>query len=153
MDIGKLLDRITQFTTVEQCDAFIKNAKRNNLQELVDAASQRRQEIDAAFMQQSTPAGRDGWLALKAWEEEQAIEYGSKFRAVQTRALIEQQGIVATIEKIVLQRDWDIQRSDLDSELNNVASEEFSFESIVVRYPEEFSLGAVERAADHMDMM
>ena len=125
METGNYVDRRNRIAGSEACAAVINHAPAYNREQLADGAE------------------REGWQAINGYEEALFLEYGQRMKAVQTRLMVEQLGMVQAIEKIVLERAWNKFNS---LELHQVGREEPGFESIVARYPGRFSRQALELA-------
>jgi hypothetical protein len=143
----KYLERIASFTSAKQCEAFEKNARQRGEEALADAAARRRVEILATKHGGSTPAEREGWMAINAYEETLFRKHGKRIKAGRTRQMINRLGMVPAIEKMVSEREWDTQGA---TALYEVGLGEFTFEPIVVRHPDEFTEFALKQAKDKL---
>ena len=132
METGNYVDRLNHFAGFEASAAVINRAPAYHREQLADAAE------------------REGWQALKDYEEALFLEYGQRMKAAQTRLMVEQLGMVRAIEKIVLERAWNKYNSH---ELHRVGREELSFEGVVARYPGRFSPQALELAQTRLARM
>jgi hypothetical protein len=105
-------------------------------------SGERSETLDAAEL--------EGWRALTTYEAGLFVEFGQRFRVEQVRSMVDQLGMVAAIEKIVLERAFNRCNSQ---ELHAVCWQTRSLEKIVTRYPQLFCRQAQQVAQAGLDTL
>ncbi|TDR39695.1 hypothetical protein DFR29_11583 [Tahibacter aquaticus] len=140
-------ERIARLKTPQDAHNLAANAKRLGRPDLEAEALQRASELKAAEEGYISPAQQAIALALYAYEDEQSRLKGRTFRANRTRQMLERHGVLAAAERMVLTR----KPSTGYEVLEEAGLQELSFESIIDRFPTEFSPIAVEAARARLE--
>lgn len=134
--------KIARLKSSKEALSLAKNARRLGDNSLADEAVRRSYELRAQEEGYQTPAEKAIAEALYAYEEEQSRALARKFRAGRTRNMLKEHGPLVAAERMVMKR----RPSSGFKVLEDAGREELSFESIVDRYPDEFSDEAVNAA-------
>ncbi|WP_257386590.1 hypothetical protein [Tahibacter caeni] len=140
-------ERIARLKTSQDARNLAANARRLGRADLEAEALQRASELKAAEEGYTSPAQQAIALALYAYEDEQSRLKGRTFRASRTRQMLERHGVLAAAERMVLTR----KPSTGYEVLEEAGLQELSFESIIDRFPTEFSPIAVEAARARLE--
>ena len=113
-----------------------------------DKTARRRRSIQmrAAGRQPQTPAERESYEAVYAYEEALSIQKGKTIRAGRTWPMIREHGIIAAVERIVTRR----KETEGYRVLVEMGMEDMAFEAVVLRHPESFSPEAVTASDDRL---
>jgi hypothetical protein len=140
-------ERIARLRTPQDAITLAKNARRLGHLELEAEALQRAHELKATEDGYTSPAQLAIATALYAYEEQQSRLKGRTFRANRTRQMLAKHGALAAAERMVLHR----QPSKGYEVLEEAGLQELSFEAIIDRFPDEFSIDAVEAARARLE--
>lgn len=136
----KILDeRIKKLKTPEDCERFAKNAIEHDRIDLAQEARRKAVELRASAYGAISDAELECLEAVYAYEEALSEKNGKKTRASRTWPKIKEQGILPAIEDIVNRK----QESVGYTLLRDMGLEDYSFEAVVVKYPELFSEEAI----------
>lgn len=135
-------ERIARLKTSQDALNFAANAHRLGHPELETQALQRAGELRTLEDGYHSPAEQAIAIALYAYEHERSQLEARTFRAHRTRQMLAKHGALVAAERMVLRR----QPSKGFEVLEDAGLQELSFESIVDRFPNEFSVDAVEAA-------
>ena len=113
-----------------------------------DTAARRRRSIQmrAAGRQPQTPAERESYEAVYAYEEALSSQKGKTIRAGRTWPMIREHGIIGAVERIVTKR----KETEGYRVLVEMGMEDMAFEAVVLRHPEFFSPEAVAASDDRL---
>ena len=134
--------RIARLKTPQECERFAKNAEERNESELARAIELRALEHGA-----ESDAEREGLAAVYAVEEIATQRNGRKTKAARTWQSITRFGILETVERVVSRAKV----SDGYNDLVALGLDEFTFEAVVIKYPDLFKPETVERAKERID--
>ena len=140
-------ERIARLRTSRDARNLAENARRLGHPELEAQALQRVSELKAIEDGYTSPAQQAIATALYAYEEQRSRLEGRTFRAHRTRQMLDKHGALAAAERMVLRR----QPSKGFEVLEEAGLQELSFESIIGRFPDEFSADAVEAARARLE--
>lgn len=139
--------RVTRLTNPEDCESFAKNAEDRGHPEIAQQARRAGVLLRAAKCGATTVLGLEVYRCVFAFEEARRQETGRRARANRTRKSILEKGMIATVERAVSRagstEGW--------KTLSKAGLLEFTFEAVVLRYPESFAPATVERAAKRLD--
>ncbi len=96
--------------------------------------------------QPQTPAERESYEAVYAYEEALSSLKGKTIRAGRTWPMIKDHGIIGAVERIVTKR----KETEGYRVLVEMGMEHMAFEAVVLRHPESFSPEAVAAADDRL---
>ena len=113
-----------------------------------DTTARRRRSIQmrAAGRQPQTPAERESYEAVYAYEEALSSQKGRTIRAGRTWPMIRKHGIIGAVELIVTKR----KETEGYRVLVEMGMEDMAFEAVVLRHPESFSPEAVAASDDRL---
>lgn len=134
-------DRIEKLRTPEDCERFAENAKERGRADLAQEARQKAVALRAESYGANTEVERECLEAVYAYEEILTEKNGKKTRASRTWQMIRDHGILPAVERAVNRPHETMGYSAL----LEVGLEQYAFESVVVKYPNQFSKEAVER--------
>ena len=100
----------------------------------------------AAGQQPKTPAERESYEAVYAYEEALSKQKGRTIRAGRTWPMIREHGIIAAVERIVTKR----KETQGYRVLVEMGMEDMAFEAVVLRHPKSFSPEAVAASDDRL---
>ncbi len=138
--------KVLKCKTHEECLQFAKNAEDRGHPELAQQARVYSLELRAATHSPQSAVELAAYIALYAYEDGLAKKHGMPKKAIRTRGLIEDYGLIEALERAVRRPD----DPDGFTVLKVMGLEEYSFERIVVSYPDQFSPVAVKRAKDRL---
>ena len=138
--------RIKRLTTVEACDRFAANATRLERPDLADEARERAIQIRAESHGAESVAEQECLQAIYAYEEVLSSKNGRRTSASRTWQMIKRHGILEAAERAV-NRD---QVTSGYTALVEMGLQEYAFEAVILRHPEEFSGEAVNRSKQRM---
>ena len=130
--------------TAADCDNLITNAVRVGNTELALLARKRKIVLQAAEHGATVQVEVEAWNGIYAIEEYRRSQGKQHWRANYTRRAINNRNgdIVATVDDTVSRAD----PTDGFQEMIDAGLEEFLWERLVLRFPDEFSVRAVEQA-------
>lgn len=140
-------ERIARLKTPKEARTFANNARERGRQDLGLEALQHARALQAVKEGHTSPAQQAIASALYAYEEEQTRLKGRTFRANRTRQMITKRGALEAAERMVLSR----KPSQGYEVLEEAGLQELSFEAIIVRFPDEFSVRSVQAAQARLD--
>jgi hypothetical protein len=113
-----------------------------------DATAKRRRYIQlrATGRQPQTPAERESYEAVYAYEEALSSQKGRTIRAGRKWLMIKEHGIIGAVERIVTRR----KETEGYRVLVEMGMEDMAFEAVVLRHPESFSPEAVAASNDRL---
>jgi hypothetical protein len=135
-------DRVAKLKTPEECVIFEQNATRLGHCDLAVSARKRAVELRAEKHGAKTNAERECLEAVYAYEEVLTAKNGKRTRASRTWPMIARHGILGAVERAVNRPDETVGYTSP----REMGLEEYAFESVVVRYPSQFSPEAVSRS-------
>jgi|APLak6261666328_1056055.scaffolds.fasta_scaffold15447_2 hypothetical protein len=140
-------DRIKRLKTPEECEIFAKNAIERNHPELAIEARKQAVKLRSEQCGAESEIERECWGAIFAYEEVLAVKNNKRNKANRTRNMIpEYGGIVKTFDHIV--------KGNRETEgykaLKDLGLEDYTYESVVLRYQDSFSKEAVAQAKRRM---
>lgn len=138
--------RVLKLHTQRDCEVFAKNARDRGMDELAEQARARRLQVLAAGHSPATDAEREALEAVYAYEAIMSAKRGKKTSASRTWPMIKQHGVLGAVERVVNRKD----ATTNYHELVEGGLGDFSFESVVVRYPDMFTSEAVERSRQRL---
>jgi hypothetical protein len=141
-----VIDIVAKLKTPEECQVFGQNALERGREDLAIAARRKRLALLAERHDAQSEAERACLEAIYAYEDVLARKNGKTTRATRTWQMIKKHGLIAAIERAV-DREADSSGYKVLAEL---ALQDYAFESVILRYPTEFSSAAVERAQSRL---
>lgn len=141
-------DRIAKLKTSQEARQLANNAQRLGRSDVAVLAIERSRELLAEEEGFTSPAERAIAIALYAYEDEQSRIKDRPFRANRTRNMLSKRGALAAAERIVLHRPI----SQGFKVLEQAGLQSLSFEAIIDRYPNEFSIEAVNAARARLQL-
>ena len=135
-------DRVRRLKTPKDCLIFMKNAADRGRPDLAQQARRQAIRLRAHENEPKTPLERAWFEALHAYEDVLAHRNGGPIRASNIRPLLKKHGAREAIER-ALAADGESSTYEL---LKAVGLQDLSFESMVMRFPQEFSAGVTDRA-------
>lgn len=139
--------RVAALKNPEDCLRFIKNALNAGREDLVQQARQRRVILLAEATDAKNEAERDAYAVLYAYEETLLQKHGKKMRATYTRRMIKELGILPAVERAVNKPTETVGYKALQE----MGLQSFSFEAVVLKYPELFSKEATARCLERIN--
>ena len=139
--------RVARLKTPQDCERFAKNAEALNEPELAKAAKRRAVELRALEHGAESDAEREALEAIYAVEEIATQRNGRKTKASRTWQSITRYGILPTVERVVSRA----KATDAYNDLVELGLDEFTFESVVIKYPDLFKAETVERAKERIN--
>ena len=133
--------RITRLKTPEDCEQFAKNVETDH-PELAKLARRRAVELRALMYGAKTDVEREALQCIYAFEEARSQETGKRARANRTWQSIRNNGILPTVDKVVSRR----KATEGYDALVAAGLEDFTFEAVVLKFPDSFSSDAVKQA-------
>jgi hypothetical protein len=94
-----------------------------------------------------TAVAQECLLAISAYEKAQSEKKGRRFRATRTRPMLNRRGVIGAIEQSVAGKEDDPSGYRVLAEMK---MEDMTFEALVLRHPELFSLKARQRASKRL---
>lgn len=133
--------RVQRLKSPEDCESFAKNVEVKH-PDLAKQARRRAVELRAAKYGASTDAEQEALQAIYAFEEVRSQAAGRRVRASRTWQSIQRNGILPTVERVVIRRT----ATEAYEALVEAGMHDFTFEAVVLRHPDCFSPEAVEHA-------
>lgn len=127
-------EKVVRLKTHEDCESFAKNVEEEH-PDLAREARRRAVELKAAAFGAQSQAEREALQAVYAAEAALSAKNGKKTRASRTWQSIARWGLLQTVERVVCSR----KETDAYKALVDMDMADFTFESVVVRHPNEFS--------------
>ncbi|MDR3410760.1 MAG: hypothetical protein P4L87_07425 [Formivibrio sp.] len=141
-----MLERIARLKSPEDCAVFEKNVTKLGRPDLAVAARKRALELRAQKYGSNTELERECLEAVYAYESVLSAKNGKTTRATHTWQMVKRHGIIKAIERAV----------NSESEITNYKSllemglEDYAFEVMVARHPDQFSSDAVQHSQDRI---
>ena len=148
----KLEISISHLKTQKECDVFIKNARKNDREDLIPLIVERSIELSIHGYCDFSLLRKVEIECLKVlfmYEKFLAIKNGKNNRAAYTWRMFRNRGIIPSVECIVSHKKESIGFRNLSS----VGLTHDSFEMVVDRNPDSFSTLAVERARQRLSQI
>jgi len=139
-------ERIKKLKTPEACEIFAKNAINLKHPELAIEALRRSIELRAANHNAQNDAEKEALQAVYAYEHLLTEKNGRKTRAIRTWRMIDRHGIIEAVNRAVSKKIDTLGYAVLKAK----GVEDLSFEAVVLRYPDVFSMEAVKRAKEKL---
>ncbi len=133
--------RIARLKTPEDCEQFAKNVESEH-PDLARLARRRAVELRALKYGAKTEVEREALQCIYAFEEARSQETGKRARANRTWQSITKNGILPTVDKVVARR----KATEGYDALVAAGLEDFTFEAVVLKFPDHFSTEAVAQA-------
>jgi hypothetical protein len=139
-------ERIARLKTPDECEQFAINVQ-TRLPDLARAARIRAVELLAASHGAKSDTEREALEAIYAHERVLSKLRGKNVRASRTWQMIKRHGILPAVERAVNRR------SDAAgyTALVELGMQEFAFERVVERHPEQFSKEALVRSSERLN--
>lgn len=134
--------RLDKLKTPKDCEVFARNVRSHGREDLALEAEKRAIYLHAAKHGAETQAEEECLQAIYAYERILTAKNNRNTRATRTWQMIERHGILEAMERAVNRPTEAVGYSALVEK----GLEEFAFEAVVVRYPQHFSEGAVDRS-------
>jgi len=131
-------EKVLRLKTPEDCESFAKNVEVKHL-DLAREARRRAVELKAVAYGATSEAEREALQAVYAAEAALSAKNGKKTRASRTWQSINRWGLLQTVERVVCNR----KETDAYKALVEMDMADFTFESVVIRHPSEFSAEAL----------
>ena len=132
---------VTRLKTPEDCEQYAKNVETKH-PELAKQARRRAVDLRAHKFGASTEVEREALRCIFAFEEARSQQTGKRARANRTWQSVKRDGILATVDRVVSRRI----ATDGYAALVEAGLADFTFEAVVLKYPESFSPEAVSRS-------
>ena len=139
-------ERVAKLKSPEDCERFIRNAIQLGRPDLAEQARRRAVELRAAAEGAATDVERECLQAVYAYEQVLRRRSGKNIRANRTWQMIKRHGIKEAVERAV---NRPTETAGYQA-LAEMGLQDFAFEAVILRHPNEFSEEAVERATDRM---
>lgn len=131
--------KVQKIDTPEKCEIFAKNCSERGRNDLAMQAEKRAVQLRADAYGAETQAEKEALEAVYAYETILSSKNGKKTRATRTWQMISRHGILEAVERTVSRRD-EAQGYTL---LLERGLEDYAFENVVLRHPDQFTDGAV----------
>ena len=132
----KILDnRVKNLKTPEDCERFAKNALNNDRADLAQEARRKAVSLRTEEYGANTDVERECLEALFAYEAALTEKNGKPTKANRTWPKIKEVGIIQTVEDVVNRKKESVGYTLLV----DMGLEDYSFEAVVVKFPESFS--------------
>lgn len=135
---------ISSYTDVKQLQTLMKNAKKQNRDDVYFEALRRRCELEGLNF--DDPLDQDFHSMLAAYEELLSEKNQRRTSASRTRQKLKNKGVVQCLE------EWALGQTETDGfrTLASAGLLELTGEYLVTKYPERFSTDAVMRATQRL---
>jgi hypothetical protein len=140
----KLIDKLV---SVDECRNFITNALERGKPEYVQPTRIRMLEILAGMHSESNVVEQDCLKAIYAYEMVLSDKNQKKTRASRTWQAVKKHGVIMAVQSFV-ERSRDSSGFAL---LKSLGLTDYSFENIVLKYPDYFSVAAYQCASDKVN--
>ena len=137
---------IAKLKSLDECEAFVVNAKRLGREDLVNEATKRALEFRARAYGSASEVELECLKAVFAYEQTLQMKNGKKTRAQRTWNMIARHGIIPAVERAVDRRE----ETAGYRALKEMGLDEFAFEAVILRHPSHFSPDVVKRSAERM---
>ena len=148
MPDDKIMKLLGHLKTPEECEQVAVNVEAKQ-PAFATAARRRAIEIKASVHKATTEAEEHSLQALYAYERVMTLERGRKTRATRQWQMVTKFGIIVAMESIV--------KSPTESAgyqaLVKMGMQDLSFEAVVLRHPDVFSVEAVARSKQSLDSL
>jgi hypothetical protein len=131
---------IDTLKSVKQCETLEKNALKRDDSQLAIEARRKAIEIQAESHDANTEVEREGIKAIYTYERYLKEKNGKATKATRTWQMIKRYGIMEAIERAVTRAQDTLGYTSLVK----MGLQDYSFEAVVLRYPNEFSEEAVK---------
>lgn len=138
--------RVLRLKTPQDCEIFAKNAFERGAPQLAAQARQRAIQLRAQKHGAATDVERECLEAVYAYEEALSARNGRRQPATRTWQMIDRNGILLTVERVVTRRTESLGYTALVE----MGLKDFAFEAVVLRHPMSFSADAVARSRERM---
>jgi hypothetical protein len=139
--------RIKNLKSELECSNFEANAVRLNHLDLAKQAKLRLLELKAEAKGAETLVEKEALQAIFAYEQVLSLKHGKPTRAGRTWPMISKHGIIGGVERVV---NRPVESAGYTA-LAEMGLEDFAFEAVILRYPEEFSDSAVQISQRRME--
>lgn len=137
--------RVTRLRTSDECESFAKNVEAK-FPDLARQARRRAVILCAASYGATTVAEREALEAVYAVQEVMSQRNGKKTRASRTWQSFERHGILQTVERVVSRA----RETEGYAALVEMGMDDFTFEAVVLRNPDQFQPETIERARQRL---
>lgn len=138
--------RIKKLKTLQECEAFGKNATQRGLTYLAEESRQRAIQIRAENYGAKNDVERECVEAVYAYEEVLSVQKGKRQPATRTWPMLKKYGILPAVERIVLKRE----ETAGFKALATMGLQDYAFEAVILRHEAYFTAEAVARAKDRL---
>ena len=142
---GAMDPYISKLDTPERCEQYAQNVQTRSPKD-AQAARRKAVELRAQKYGAKTDPEREAIQAVYAYERVQSEKKGKAFHASRTWQMINNRGIIPSIEHIVKQSSESVGYTALVE----MGMKDMAFEAVVLRYPNLFGAQAVERSKERM---
>jgi len=140
-------ERIKRIDTPEKCEVFAMNAIAKGREDLAILARKRALELKADMYGASTPVEKEVLEAIYAYEAVRSAINQRNTRATRTWNMVKDRGLLGAAEHSVTKKNDPQGYTDLVE----MGLEDYTFEAVVLRYPDKFSEQAVTMAREKLD--
>ncbi len=144
----KIMKLVGHLKTPEDCEQVALNVEAKQPAFAI-AARRKAIEIKASTHKATTEAEEHSYQAVYALERVMTLERGRKSRATRQWQIVSKLGIIAAMETIVKNSTG---RAGYDA-LVKMGMQDMSFEAVVVRHPDVFSVEAVAQSKQSLDAL
>jgi len=138
--------RVDRLKTPEDCEQFAKNVEGKH-PALAKLARRQAVELRAHRYGATTELEREALRCIYAFEEAKSQLTGKRARAHRTWQSVQRHGILSTVERVVARRT----ATDGYDALVAAGMADFTFEAVVLKYPNSFSAAAVAQAKSRLN--
>lgn len=138
--------RVLRLKTAEECEQFAKNVSGEH-PNLAKQARRRAVELRSQTYGASSPVEQEALRCIFALEEVRSQETGRSYRANRTWQSVRRNGILATVENIVKKNSASVGYEALVE----AGMEDFTFEAVVLGFPDSFSDDAILQARSRLE--
>jgi len=139
--------RVQDLRTPEECEIFARNASRLGRHDLAAQAPLRAIQLRAEKYGAESDAEMEALQAVYAYEEVLSKQKGKRATATQTWQMIKRRGIFEGVER-ALNKDSVTQGYN---SLVEMGLEDFAFEAVILRHPDEFSEAAIDKSKQRLE--
>jgi hypothetical protein len=142
-------EKVARLMTPEDCEQFARNVQKDHpelTQEAHRRAVELRADARAKTLGLNGPVEREALQAIYAYEEVLSKKNGKPTHASRTWQMVTRHGIIGTVERAVNRR------TDASGYLALVEMQmqDITFESVVLRHPDDFSADAVRCSEERL---
>lgn len=134
--------RVERLKTPQECEAFIGNARARGEDLLVKEAHRRAVMLRTDAYGPKSPLERECIEAIYAYEEVMSVRNGRRIAVSKIWQNVRKLGPLTAVDKAVSRPE----NESTHAALVELGLEQYAFEEVVVRHPEEFSFEAVEQS-------